>query len=532
MGKVIVLGWDGATWDLLLPLVEKGVMPTLERIMKESAHGPLRSTVPPVTAPSWITIATGVNPGRHGCFDFNKSDGSLAKIRPLQSWDIKVKTFYEILEEKKRPFVLINLPGSYPPLTKSVTLTSLLTQGETAVFPEYLKNEVKALKNYRMFPDTKILKKGDVSKYAKDIYDVEFGRHEALKALWDRDWELLFIVFSGGDWISHELFSRIKEGSAPKEAFDVFRLMDSQLNFVAKKMGSDDSLLIVSDHGFKESKGVFYLNEHLCRKGFLSPDYSNPSPPMSHKMEEGSFKKDDFAKPPEWLLKAARNNDIFRYAVKAFRKLGGKYPLFLRPDALKSRASLLTSEAYGVTIYDKTQFSDGTVESEQLGKLKDNIRTELASLRHDDEKVFSEVLFREEVYSGEFTRFAPHVILGDSDWAFSSAIRTLEKDPFVKYPKGIHSSYGIFLGYGKAFKKATIPERELKVEDITPNILYLLGEAVPKGLDGKVMTRWLDETRLAKNPVAFCEAVPPKREVRDVESEEIQKRLQGLGYMA
>ncbi|HQO21394.1 MAG TPA: alkaline phosphatase family protein, partial [Acidobacteriota bacterium] len=89
MGRVIVVGWDGATWDLLMPLIERGVCPVLGQLAGESAYGPLRSTIPPVTAPSWITMATGVNPGRHGCFDFNKADGALSRIRPLQSWDIE-----------------------------------------------------------------------------------------------------------------------------------------------------------------------------------------------------------------------------------------------------------------------------------------------------------------------------------------------------------------------------------------------------------------------------------------------------------
>jgi len=36
--------------------------------------------------------ATGVNPGRHGCFDLQHFDGELGKLRPLQAWDIAEKT--------------------------------------------------------------------------------------------------------------------------------------------------------------------------------------------------------------------------------------------------------------------------------------------------------------------------------------------------------------------------------------------------------------------------------------------------------
>jgi predicted AlkP superfamily phosphohydrolase/phosphomutase len=532
MGRVIVVGWDGATWDLLFPLMKRGVLPSLGQLVNESAFGPLKSTTPPVTAPSWITIATGVNPARHGCFDFNKADGALAKIRPLQSWDIQTKTFYELLEEKNKPFVLINLPGTYPPLTKGVTLTSLLTQGNDAVFPKNLENEYKVLNNYRIFPDTTLLRKGRLSEYLADIYDVEQKRFEAMKALWERDWELMFIVFSGGDWVSHELYGELLEDRAPAEAENVFKLMDEALSWILRRMKTDDSLMMVSDHGFKKAKGVVHLNEILCRKGYLVPDYQNPSPPPSHKMEEGSFKKEDFKKPPAWLLKGGRENDLVRYGIKAFRKLGGSYPLFLRPDSVNSKASLFTSESYGVTIHEKDRYSDGKVEAEAVPILKDSIRNELRNLSYDGAEVFSEVLFREEVYEGSFMADAPHIILGDSDWALSSAIRTLENDPFAVCQKGIHSKYGIFLGYGQAFKKAEIPASGLKVEDIAPNILYLLNETVPEGLDGRVMEKWIEKEYLDRQSVRYCPSTLPQRESGDLEGEEIQKRLKSLGYMS
>lgn len=532
MGRVIVVGWDGATWDLLMPLIEKGVCPVLGQLVGESAYGPLRSTIPPVTAPSWITIATGVNPGRHGCFDFNKTDGALSRIRPLQSWDIMAKTFYEILEEKKRPFVLINLPGTYPPLTKGTTLTSLLTRGNNAVFPENLKEESEVLQNYRIFPDSGLLRKGKLSDYLLDIMDVEIRRFEALKELWDRDWDLFFAVFSGGDWVSHELYGQLLEGTAPSEAEGVFRLMDEALNFILKRMSPDDSLLMVSDHGFQKARGVVHLNEILRDRGLLSPDFSHPSPPPSHKMEEGSFAAGDFKRPPEWLLKKGMENAFFRYAVKAFRKAGGSYPLFLRPDNSASRASLFTSESYGITIHEKSMFSDGRVEPDEARELREAILSELRNLIYDRKPVFSRVLTREEAYSGKHTTEAPHILIGDTDWALSSAVRTLEKDPFAVCQRGIHSMNGIFLGYGRAFRKAEIPLNDMKVEDITPAILHLLEEPVPEGLDGSVPSRWFEEDYAEKNSVRYCACEPPSREPGNIEGDEIQKRLKGLGYMS
>ena len=69
-GKAVVLGLDGATWDLLVPLAERGVMPNLQRALAEGRHGRLQSCLPPYSSPAWMSISTGKNPGSHGIFDF------------------------------------------------------------------------------------------------------------------------------------------------------------------------------------------------------------------------------------------------------------------------------------------------------------------------------------------------------------------------------------------------------------------------------------------------------------------------------
>ena len=70
--RVILLGWDGATWDLILPWVEEGKLPGIGRMMEQGTWGTLLSTIPPISPAAWTTIFTGVNPGKHGIFGFVK----------------------------------------------------------------------------------------------------------------------------------------------------------------------------------------------------------------------------------------------------------------------------------------------------------------------------------------------------------------------------------------------------------------------------------------------------------------------------
>jgi len=68
--RVWVIGLDGATFDLISPWVDAGLLPTFARLMKEGAWGELQSTIPPVTGPAWSTFMTGTNPGMHSIFDW------------------------------------------------------------------------------------------------------------------------------------------------------------------------------------------------------------------------------------------------------------------------------------------------------------------------------------------------------------------------------------------------------------------------------------------------------------------------------
>ena len=63
--KVLILGLDGSTWDLLSGLTENGTMPILRSLLNKGAWTDLVTMIPPVTATSWTSFVTGLNPGKH-----------------------------------------------------------------------------------------------------------------------------------------------------------------------------------------------------------------------------------------------------------------------------------------------------------------------------------------------------------------------------------------------------------------------------------------------------------------------------------
>ena len=114
--------------------------------------------------------------------------------------------------------------------------------------------------------------------YLKDIRALEAVRFECLKALWDEAWDCFFCVVSGTDWVSHEAFPALERGdyAAAPEALGMFQDADRSLGWILERLRPDDHILMVSDHGFRTAKGIFYLNEWLEERGFLMPDYCPP----------------------------------------------------------------------------------------------------------------------------------------------------------------------------------------------------------------------------------------------------------------
>ncbi|MBV9732507.1 MAG: alkaline phosphatase family protein, partial [Verrucomicrobia bacterium] len=64
--KILIIGLDSATWDLLGPWSAGGLLPNLSRLVSSGVSGGLESAIPPLTPPAWTSFMTGKNPGKHG----------------------------------------------------------------------------------------------------------------------------------------------------------------------------------------------------------------------------------------------------------------------------------------------------------------------------------------------------------------------------------------------------------------------------------------------------------------------------------
>lgn len=122
----IIVAWDGASWDLVLPLLLDGRLPTLGRLMREGVHGNLYGFVPSRSPALWTTVATGVSPDRHGIRGFDKRSHLL--LRRLErivrlggverelytNADRRVRALWNLTTENGRSSLIVGWHNSFP----------------------------------------------------------------------------------------------------------------------------------------------------------------------------------------------------------------------------------------------------------------------------------------------------------------------------------------------------------------------------------------------------------------------------------
>src|SRR6516164_6467463 len=116
MAPTVLIGLDGATFDVLDHYVEGGVMPFLGELSERGTRGVLRSIMPPLTPPAWTSLVTGKLPGQHGIFDFfQKEEAGSIYFSFARSQEVRSETIWTLASEQDRRIISLNFPLTFPP---------------------------------------------------------------------------------------------------------------------------------------------------------------------------------------------------------------------------------------------------------------------------------------------------------------------------------------------------------------------------------------------------------------------------------
>ncbi len=275
--KVMVVGLDGLSLQMLLPLIAQGHLPNLARLVATGAHGTLQSVTNMTTGPTWASFATGCLPEHHGILhDFHHLPTSYG-LQPTNGGDCRQPFFWQLASDAGRRAIVLNVPMSYParPLN-GVILAGIDTPSERAAgfaYPAHLSIELRrhgidylidcGLASY--------MQQGHLEAGRQAVLRETEGRTRAAEMFLAREaWDLFVIVYSLPDVWQHYYWGEPTQSDGYAQICEGYRLIDEHVGRLLAHLPAEGLVILCSDHGFGHLTGTRdHLNQWLSARGWL-----------------------------------------------------------------------------------------------------------------------------------------------------------------------------------------------------------------------------------------------------------------------
>ncbi len=522
-----MIGIDGATFDIISPMMEGGELPNIARLMKGGVSGRLRSVFPPVTLPAWTSFKTGKNPAKHGVFAFLRGIPYISKeVQGISAADVTEKSFWKILSQHGYRVGVVNVPTTYPPESvNGVLISGFDTPSLRSEFthPRELRHVLVNDFQYELDVTERIAGKEDqfISKSKRRIGKLT---NVACFLLRNHEFDFFMINFMAVDHTQHFFFGyrdpnhplyKPEKSKYGKSIEDIYRFMDDKLGFILSQVEEETDVFIVSDHGFGPELGSVYLNEWLVTEGFLK----------LKKRKISSGRRDNKVQQlMDWLGPGTTS----RFTKRLPKLVKGKISELLSwADDIDWARTLAYSGGYYGKIYInlRGREKEGIVTP---GEEYENVIAQLEDrlYRWTDpetgERIVNRIHRKEEIYAGKYFSMAPDltVIIKDMAYVDWPGFR----DGRVFYPPrqgGDHRLNGIFIASGPDIRDAGQGVKDLIIYDIAPTILHLFGVPVPQDMDGRVLKEiFRDGSEPAQREVKY--------EPVDVERKKVREKIKEL----
>lgn len=542
INRVLIIGIDGATFDVIKPQVDAGNMPVLKRLMDEGAHGILRSTLPPITGPAWRTFATGCNPGKHGVIDFVDFDFQTRKVRVKDLSHVPVPTFWDEMGRQGKRVGIIGVPMTYPPRpVNGFILTGLMTPpgSDKFTFPANLAEEIKARGLSFPISEGESANASQPETYITQVIaDVERRVQTAVHLLEEHRPDGAAFVIGASDPLQHQFFHHLDGSSQGADSERMqqllarfYRSVDEAIDRLLACADANTLVMVVSDHGFGRLKGFIHLNNWLLERGYLRlrRDPLTQLRYLAHRL----------GYTPENLYRLAKSlgldvrRRLNRGRVFSVTRLA--FLSFANVDWSRTRAFGLGH--IGQMYINRTpEMTDSDYQ-----QLREELRADLLEMQHPTtgESLIARVHTRDELYEGPYADAAPdlilepagfeHVAFGESEFASNLIV-----GPSLH--SGHHRLEGILIAHGPGVRRG-VALAENGIADIAPTALWAMGLGVPSHMDGQPMEAVFEDAFVANNPLRLVDGAgagegDPEGGYSEDEEALVRQRLRDLGYTA
>ncbi|MEA2446842.1 MAG: hypothetical protein QOK47_479 [Actinomycetota bacterium] len=522
--RVLIIGWDGADWKVLRPMLDAGELPNLAALIERGAHGDCLSSVPSHSWCAWPSFMTGLNPAGHGVFDILEHKPGVTKRLPVTYRSIKARTIFDDFSAADKTTLALNIPLTFPtPNIKGKVIGGgVLPAARSYTHPTELQQELDEKAPFPINGMSWTTFRNRPEAFLEEAAAITEKRQKAFEYLLDTtDWDFGVLVYVSTDRIQHCLmeyispdhprYEELKDSPVAKQTRAVYQQLDDGLAKLLERTTDRDLVIFMSDHGHQPCTRACTMDRVLEQMGYAQ-------------FSKGSFVTNLIRWGPGRRI-ARRIYDIL--------KLHGRVALPATPlDWTKSRAyTSVSSTGEGVSINLKGREPQGTVDPKDYDSLRKELFEKLSAFRDPDtgKAPIRKIYYKEEVLSGKFLDTAPDLLLVPAPLYSLTHAKGVVED--ADWLSGDHRLEGVVVATGPEVTPGPLKETA-ELIDLGPTCLAALG--VPSGIprDGKVLHSLVGDAQLQVTDAGHAaEDAGADGGLTSDEEGEIEEHLRGLGYV-